>query len=285
MKRLLMSFWQRGWCRALLWAAIAFGLACLHPFVRQSIFGPTIEGIPWCVWESRVRETANIDQPKSWLYQIREKIGLVQTDDTWNFDSEEALPLYLRLAEDRDPCVRVFAMSHLRGADDAVIIALMKRHLTDEEPRCRLSAAAVLWRASKDAGLRQIIVPLLDHADYDVRVGAIRVFGEMCREMPENFDRLAKLAEHPDVGTRVNAIIAIEAFGKRAIPILRKGLRDKNTCRFTVVGAGRMRQDAAELIPDLLALRNDADADVRTAVEAALPLIDPDRFPPAAEVP
>ena len=67
MKRLLASFWQRRWCRALLWAAIAFGLACLHPFVRQSIFGPTIEGIPWCVWESRVRERANIDQPKSWL--------------------------------------------------------------------------------------------------------------------------------------------------------------------------------------------------------------------------
>lgn len=285
MKTLLAFLWQRRWCRAFLWATIGFGLACLHPFVRQSIFGPTIEDVPWCVWESRVRDRANSGQPKSWLQQMRDKLGLAQTDDNWNFDSEEALPLYLCLAEDADPCVRVFALSHLKGADESVINSLMRRHLTDLEPRCRLKAAAVLWRTSKDPELRQIIIPLLNHADYDVRLGAIAAFGEMSRDMAENFELLAKLSEHPDVGTRVSVIRAMEAFGKRGIPILRMGLQDKNTRRFTPAVVAQMRQGAAELIPDLLAVRDDPDVDVRRAVEAALPMIDPDRFAPAPKVP
>ncbi|MBI2807582.1 MAG: hypothetical protein HYX68_21585 [Planctomycetes bacterium] len=35
-------------------ALLLFGLAMLHPYPRQSLFGPTIDGIPWCMWEARL---------------------------------------------------------------------------------------------------------------------------------------------------------------------------------------------------------------------------------------
>ena len=36
-------------------AALLFGLVMLHPYPRQSLFGPTIRGEPWCYWEDEVR--------------------------------------------------------------------------------------------------------------------------------------------------------------------------------------------------------------------------------------
>lgn len=36
-------------------AAVLFGLLMLHPYPRQSLFGPKIRGEPWCVWEAEVR--------------------------------------------------------------------------------------------------------------------------------------------------------------------------------------------------------------------------------------
>jgi len=36
-------------------AALLFGLAMLHPYPRQSLFGPTIRGKPRCVWEDSLR--------------------------------------------------------------------------------------------------------------------------------------------------------------------------------------------------------------------------------------
>ena len=34
--------------RRSLLAALVFGLLMLHPYPRQSLFGPTIRGKPWC---------------------------------------------------------------------------------------------------------------------------------------------------------------------------------------------------------------------------------------------
>jgi hypothetical protein len=49
-------FLSRRWLLAFLGiAALLFGLAMLHPYSRQSLFGPTIRGKPWCVWEAEVR--------------------------------------------------------------------------------------------------------------------------------------------------------------------------------------------------------------------------------------
>ena len=49
MKAALNYIWTHRWCRLVIGGSILCALPMLHPFVRQSIFGPTIDGIPWCV--------------------------------------------------------------------------------------------------------------------------------------------------------------------------------------------------------------------------------------------
>lgn len=39
--------------------AMLFAFAMLHPYSRQSLFGPKIHGEPWCVWEEEFRRERN----------------------------------------------------------------------------------------------------------------------------------------------------------------------------------------------------------------------------------
>ena len=51
-RRFLIRRWLLGLLGA---AALLFGVLMLHPYPRQSLFGPTIRGKPWCEWEDTVR--------------------------------------------------------------------------------------------------------------------------------------------------------------------------------------------------------------------------------------
>src|SRR5262249_32469470 len=92
---------RRRWLLALIGiAALRFGLAMLHPYPRQSLFGPTIRGKPWCVWESAVRkhvQKREVQRPLSeklleWLNIKRDAWDIVQ-EIAW--DKREFLPLLL----------------------------------------------------------------------------------------------------------------------------------------------------------------------------------------------
>src|ERR1022692_3755033 len=98
----LRRFLSRRWLLACLGvAALLFGLAMLHPYPRQSLFGPTIRGKPWCVWENQIRRAV---APRQSLFDaIAEKIGVL--GDTKIPDDPAMLPLYLHLASDSDPIV------------------------------------------------------------------------------------------------------------------------------------------------------------------------------------
>lgn len=288
MKALLSYVWQRRWCRSLLWVALVFGLACLHPFVRQSIFGPKIDDMPWCVWEGRVRAQAQRGDPKPWFYQMLEKIGLLGADD-WgiSLESQAALPVYVHLADDNDPRVRRLALQMLGRHGNlpdatAEVLPILQRRLKDDDPRCRLHAAFGVWRATRDSELRHIALALVDHKDTEVRYVAVGLLCEMASQVPETFEPLAKLTEDRDLNTRFLAMYAMRSFGKRAIPVFRDGMKDSDSrIRCTaIIALATLRKDAAELIPDLLALRNDPNASVRESIAEVLPLIDPERFPP-----
>ena len=47
--------------------ALLFGLALLHPYPRQALFGPTIRGKPRCVWEAEIRRVVF----DSYVYALR----------------------------------------------------------------------------------------------------------------------------------------------------------------------------------------------------------------------
>ena len=61
-RRFLTRRWLLG---SLVAAALLFGVLMLHPYPRQSLFGPTIRGKPWCVWENTIRRQYS-ERPESW---------------------------------------------------------------------------------------------------------------------------------------------------------------------------------------------------------------------------
>jgi hypothetical protein len=81
MKSLLAFLWKRHWCRFVGAGLILCALPLLHPFIRQSIFGPTIQGIPWCVWEDEVRMAVDPDRKESWFQKKLQEIGVLQPRD------------------------------------------------------------------------------------------------------------------------------------------------------------------------------------------------------------
>ena len=95
-------------------AALLFGLAMLHPYPRQSLFGPTIRGKPWCSWEYEVRIYFNdvANEKPFWLKSmewLRFKHEPMEPNDLFNH--AEMTPLLLHLANDPDPIFRRFVVS------------------------------------------------------------------------------------------------------------------------------------------------------------------------------
>ena len=53
---LLRRLSSRRWLLAFAALLVIAGVPMLHPYPRQSLFGPTIRGKPWCVWEDNLRQ-------------------------------------------------------------------------------------------------------------------------------------------------------------------------------------------------------------------------------------
>src|SRR5258708_19807 len=105
---------KRTWARVAVILAVC-GLSLLHPFPRQSLFGPTIEGFPWCTWENEIRDHAHgrWHQESPFLAKVKKLIP-------WEFPWERpdiggpfAWPVYVELADDSDVKVRRFALKKL----------------------------------------------------------------------------------------------------------------------------------------------------------------------------
>jgi hypothetical protein len=288
MKTLLANIWKRRWCRLLLVVVILCALPLLHPFVRQSIFGPTIDGIPWCVWENEFRICADPQRQESWLYSMLRKFRLIQERRIGLPPHHAAsLPLYLHLAKDRDVLVRRLALDQLalvqmHGEPNADVVAIFRQRLQDDDPRCRLIAAGGVWRQTKDAEMKSVVLPLLDHPDRHIRMSAIYVLTTMAVDAPDLFDPLSKLTE---VQVRADAISSLAYFGKRGLPILQRALRDpdRNIRRCAVFSAARLGKDAENLIPLMLTLQKEADPSFRQDLANALHQIDPTRFAKPAQ--
>ena len=92
-------------------AALLFGLAMLHPYPRQTLFGPTIDGKPWCVWEDAIRRHAGQSRdsvPDKFLHWLGVARWTMTLDD---FDHPELAPLLAAMLDDADPEIRDTCMS------------------------------------------------------------------------------------------------------------------------------------------------------------------------------
>src|SRR5262249_39732396 len=179
-------FLTRRWLIALLGAvALLFGLAMLHPYPRQSLFGPTIRGKPWCVWEAEVRRFVQREEYEETLYAktLRWMGGKhAPLDDIDLFDHAEMLPLLLHLTSDADPVIRHRVLSQFfwfRKLQDKSAAPTLRARLDDVDPRCRIEAAMALANIEPNERAFPVLVRILDDPRSECRFDAVRALTYM----------------------------------------------------------------------------------------------------------
>ena len=268
-------------------AALLFGLAMLHPYPRQSLFGPTIRGKPRCVWEDAIRRQVNWEEyEKTWAPTLLGWMGVKHEPMELRvlLNHPEMLPLALELAEDQDRGMRgeiLFTLTFCDKLRDPSVLPVLRRRLEDDDAYCRIQAARALWHIAKDKqGFAVVLRDLEDCRDESVRREAIWLFHEASAASPELYPVLAAHAKHPSPGIRREVMLSMGKFGKKGLPILRQGLEDSDLdVRFcAVIALEQLGPDAKEAVPALERRLTETDAGLRGRTAEALKMIDPQRF-------
>jgi hypothetical protein len=295
MKTLLAYFWKRRW--RVLTLAILFGLTMTLTYPRQLVFGPRIQGSPWCWWEHEIRLMAHWNRPPDgWIDVLHRELRLGEryVGRGLNFRDPSALPILLELTEDEDVKVRLWCLAQIgqlrfyAKIDDDLILPLFRRvQRDDNDMECRLAAAARLLWLTKDPEMLKFLTDLAEGEDFFLRRQAVMELHSSGKEYPELFDLFNRRLDDEDAETRKWALSGIGSCGKRGVPILREVLHDKSrTKRWQAAAiACRMKGEAIELVPDLLLLGADSNRDLaRYALEDCLRAIDPVNYPRGAWV-
>jgi hypothetical protein len=291
----LHRFLTRRWLLALFGiAAVLFGVAMLHPYPRQSLFGPKIDGVPWCVWESEIRRAATPGRSHPWLLRLVEKMGLLKRPNVR--DNRTLLPVYLHLANDDDIDVRRFSLWSLNRIDEgwrwseeeeAEILPIVRQHLQDDDPACRMACAQYIWNASRAPEMIKIPLAYIDHPDpFIQRCARITLCYLAEGDLDASFDPVVKLASDTKMklDVRTTAVQTLRHFGKRGVPKLREAMSDPDSdVRWSALLAISWLPKGAEaFIPDLLAMQRDPEPVFRRRAAAMLTKIDANRFPAPA---
>jgi hypothetical protein len=266
--------------------ALLFGLAMLHPYPRQSLFGPTIRGKPWCVWEGAVRRHVHIDEyEKTLSVKLMRWMGVKLEELTIGevCSEDDILPLLIDLADDPDFKVRRVVVDclelYIHLWHESAIPAL-RRRLDDEDATCRVLAAKAIWNIAKDKSIFPKITADLENPDAHIRGVAMEVFCRASGDAPELYPHI--IARVNDSSDRIRGTIMFHLYlsGEKAVPILLQGLEDRSRwVRLPAIGSlGTLGSEAKGAIPALERRMNDSDEEVREAVVHALVAIDPQRF-------
>ncbi len=285
---------------------LLFGLAMLHPYPRQALFGPTIRGVPWCVWEEEIRRHANRQQYENSLwFWFRDKMGVEPEPmaDAELYDHAEMLPLLLLLAADKHRDVRGEILQAIRNypclRDPSCVPMLRSRIAEDDYQENRLKAAFLLWEMVKDKVALPVIARDIKNRDcIDMGGGsmigifdggdAMHRLGQICVEAPEMMPTLCEFARHPDFNHCSSYALHVGTqLGVKGIPVLVACLDNKEPhVRIRAVMAlGGHRSAAVSAIPALERRRFDSDKDIRDCTRHALQLIDPVRFQSLSDEP
>lgn len=266
--------------------ALVFGLAMLHPYPRQSLFGPTIRGEPWCVWEDAVRRQVHREEYEKTLWAKMMRLAQLQQDaelDEELFDNKEMLPLVLALADDPDSQVRQFALIAIAKYDnlhDDSALPVLRKRLQDEDERDRLRAARAIWEIEKDKDLFPIVLTIVNNRQSPLRRFAMGFFLDMSHRCPELLPQIATYANDPDPFIRRDVMVAMYRRGKQGVTTLMIGLDDDNreVRENAAMMLGLLGADAKDAIAALLDRLNDKEEIVRIASSNALAEIEPKTF-------
>ncbi len=274
---------SRRWLFAFLGvASLLLGLAMLHPYPRQSLFGPKIRGKPWCFWEAQVRHHVQREkfEKTPWARSMHWlRIAPTEMDSAELFNHAEMLPLLLHLINDPNPAMRRGVASqffwHAKLQDKSAVPSLRAR-LDDVDSRCRIEAAMALTQIEPGERNFRVLLQILDDPTSDSRFAAMDAMRFMVND--EFFDTFVGYAKHGDPSIRSQVMFTLYRFGKKGVPMLVQGLNDPILAvrRDAMESLGAI--DAKEAVPALERLLNDKDVSVRTAAVAALASIEPERF-------
>lgn len=266
-------------------SAMLFGLAMLHPYPRQSLFGPTFRGEPWCVWDAQVRRHVHREEFEKSMYAKSLRwlgIKLRETSQEEVFENAEMLPLLLELADDRDVEVRRAVLRAIRGNSEMreQALPLLRRKLRDEDSVCRIHAAWAIWTSAKDRAAIDVALHEAEDRTSQARRDALSLIGDACEDLPELFESILVYENDPDARVRVEVMYAMSAFGAKGLPILQRGLEDpyKRVRQTAATTLGDLGSGAKPALPALERRLGDSDFFVRCTVRRAIRLIDRDRF-------
>ena len=280
------SFLSRRWFLAALGVAVLVGLAMFHPYPRQTLFGPTIRGKPWCVWEDAVRRNYNWDahERSFWTKSLR-WLGIKpdEMDPNDLFNHPEMVPLMVHLLDDADPLIRQRTLSnfyfHDKLGSPSVLPALQAR-LTDDDPGCRIEAAMAVVTVDSSKRTHHVLMEILDDMKSPHRFEAMRALTYVAYSSDDAFQAMIRYVKDPDAGVRGEIMFAVFRFGKRGVPTLMQGLDDTSTVvrKLALESLGTLGSDAATAIPAIQRRLDDPDLSVRETAATALAEIDPKRF-------
>ena len=283
LRRFLSRRWLLGFLAA---AALLFGLMILHPYPRQSLFGPTIRGEPWCVWEERVRRQFGappyplFDRLQRWLGVEPKPLPLEEL-----FDHPEMAPLMVALLDDPDQNVRLFSAGEIvvwQSLRDRSALPALHRMMNDAQldAHDRLVASEAIWRIDRDQAVLRWIVKQLDHSNPRARELAMGPIARLCDDAPELFPLVFAHAKDPSAPIRCRVIDAMVHFGERGRPILIDGLRDVDpqVRGWALTYVEHMEPKAKWAIPIVESLLTDVDPGVASHASVALQRIDPARY-------
>ena len=182
----------------------------LHPYSRQMLFGPRLDGVPLAYWQDQFRACADPNSPSraSFTAKIIWWLGMDRHDHGRNLPSNESdlLQLLLSLEQDTQPYVRKAVageLGHHNFAPDECVPPLL-RLLDDAEPSVRAAAAEALadTRPESPEAMRRLL-ELLDEEDIHCRLEVARAVWRIGRgKHREVISVLRQALKHSDRDVR-----------------------------------------------------------------------------------
>ena len=267
-------------------AALLFGLAMLHPYPRQSLFGPTIRGEPWCVWEDAIRRHAHWDkyEKTTWAIAMR-RLGVKETRPDFRelFDNEEMLPLLLELMEDPDPVIRQRVLKQFywhKKLQDKCALPRLRARLADDDVLCQIEAACAIRAIEPAENVYPLLLRILDDPQSRHRFEAMRALTYMASSNSLAFDAMTGYVNDPSPKVRADLMYEIYRLGVRGIPTLAQGVKDPDASvrKAAVFGLECLAPEDKNAIAPIARCYNDPDKNVRLAAREALRTFDPELF-------